>query len=421
MRNYLTQNSIKPFTLELNSIKTGDKIGVEVPHDKALGTPADKFLYRFARFVQSCDFEKIPVFNYLGINYRARLVNIQADGASFEFVQKPEDNASVWLQLKHTVFNHFNGLIGFSEVLKEVEEFDETDRLLIDRINFNAHDLFKNIKLLMEYEQFMDFTYEVVSHAVQPEEFLASYFRHNADKVDQIKLNVPKGEGKSVFLPLENEHFKSALDLFFAIIHPFVQPSCVFTLQRQSSCLFLLELGNVDNQEDFVREIDALNGFFNQAEIPGHMSMRMFHLLYIKIIIEKLGGTFSMCKKSENRIRFTWDFPIAIAGAAQQNKLKEDTTPATPLKEAVTEDPLTVPHEFRQQIADLFAKVEGVYVLDDWQLFARDLEKLVLNNPTTDWKPLKAQIALMYQAINSFDISALQNIDSRFRQMLLSA
>jgi|GEM_PF-4584015 len=421
MRNYLTQNSIKPFTLELNSIKTGDKLVIEIPHSKALGSPADKFLYRFASFLQSCDFEKIPVFNYLGMNYRARLVGIQAGRASFELVQNPEDNASVWLQLKHTVFNHFNGLIGFSEVLKEVEEFDETDRLLIDRINFNARDLFKNIKLLMEYEQFKDFAYEVISHTVQPAEFLASYFRHNADKVDQIKLNVSKGEGQPVFLPLENEHFKSALDLFFIIIRPFVQPSCAFTLQKQRSCLFLLELRNVDNQEDFVREIDALNRFFSQAEIPDHMSMRMFHLLYIKIITEKLGGAFSMCKKSDNRASFTWDFPITVAGAAQQNKQKEEATPNTPLKEAVTEEPLRVPHEFRQQIADLFAKVEGVYVLDDWQLFARDLEKLIRNNPKTDWEQLKSQIVLMYQAINSFDISVLQNIASRFRQMLLSA
>jgi hypothetical protein len=62
-------------------------------------------------------------------------------------------------------------------------------------------------------------------------------------------------------------------------------------------------------------------------------------------------------------------------------------------------------------------KVDGAFVLDDWIVFANNLDNVIVNFNASDVSELKQIVENIRSAVNGFDITALQLIMTKLYQI----
>lgn len=416
MRKYLMQHSLKAFTILLpRNFEVKSQRGNLLEND--FSTPAgDIFVKHFANFIKTTNsLDNLPSFNFLATFYDVEFVEETEELFKFHLVLNETLNKSIWLRLKHLVFNQYNVLIGFSDVLKEVETLDDTDRLLIQRINSNARDMYKNTKLLMEFEELKFFNFELKSGFASPIEYLLLYLRNRRDKEEIISFKYNLSEFKNVTLNIDNEYFKTSLNLLFDLLKETVDLSNLsFQLQVGNECVWSLEYenGTFDNAE-FINDLQAINDFYGRGIDITHLNSRMFHLLYIRLIVEKLGGEFKMVVNEfpNSRLLVEWIFPIFKKKTKNTLNIEKDQVIKKIEKTSVINTHTEMyPIELRREIAHYFLKVDGAFVLDDWKVFADKLDNVIVNYKASNVRELKQIVENIRSAVSGFDITALQLI-----------
>ncbi len=425
MQKYLTQHGLKAFTIllprSLDIVSQNDTL----LENNFSFSATSMLLNRFANFIKSnndSSLDHLPTFNFLTVFYNVHFVEEADELLKFYLVLNEPLNKTMWRRLKHTIFNQYNALIGFSDILKEVEELDDTDKLLIQRVNTNVREMFENTKLFMEFEQFKDFNFELKSRLVSPLEYLSSYLRHRRDKEENIAFKYNPESLKNIALNIDNENFKSSLDLLFDALKEIIDLSkASLELQVADHCLWRLEY-NADTFDDaeFVYEIQLINDFYNQGIDMKHLSNRMFHLIYIRLIVEKLGGEFKMMinDTSMPSLVVEWIFPFTeYENLNDLNIEPEQLREELGKKDETYDEQKNYPLELRREIARHFSNVDGVFVLDDWKLFANKLDILIVKYKASEVRELKQIIDTIYTAVKGFDITTLQLIMNKLKQI----
>jgi hypothetical protein len=424
MQKYLTQHGLKAFTILLpTSLDFNSQDDNLLENDFSIRA-ADRFLNHFASFVKAnvdIGVEDLPTFNFLTVFYDVQFVDKTDELLKFHLVLNEPLNKTMWRRLKHTVFNQYNALIGFSDILSELEDFDDTDRLLIHRINTNVREMFQNTKLYMEFEQLKAFNFELKSRLVSPIEYISSFLRHRHDK-EAIAFKYNREAFGTIVLNIDNEYFKASLHLLFDALKEIINLSkASLELQIKERCIWRLEYTTdaLDDTE-FAYEIQLINDFYNQGIDMKHLSNRMFHLIYIRLIVEKLGGEFNMRvdESSGYSLLVEWIFPFNEYEnlndlIIEPEQLREELDKMAEIPAEQNNYPL----ELRREIARHFSNVDGVFVLDDWKLFANKLDILIVKYKASEVRELKQIIDTIYRAVKGFDITALQLIMNKLKQI----
>lgn len=425
MRKYLTQHGLKAFTILLprNSDVNSQNDNL-LEHDFSIRA-MDMFVSHFANFIKTNsrnNFENLPSFNFLTIFYDVEFIEETDEVFEFHLILNEPLNKTMWFRLKHTVFNHYNALIGFSDILNEVEDLDDTDRLLIQLINKNAREMFRTTKLLMEFEQLKDFNFELKSHLVSPVEYLSSFLSHRRDKEEDIAFKYNTEAFNNIALNIDNEFFKISLVLLFDILKEIVDLSkATLKLQVEDSCIWRFEYNEpLFEDKEFVYELQMINDFYGRGINMNHLSIRMFHLIYIRLIVEKLGGEFMMTvnESSSPTLLVEWIFPFVEQEYPDDLNIEADHSTKDIEKKTVIHKEKTIyPLELRREIGMHFSIVDGTFVLDDWKLFANKLDILILKYKASEVRELKQVIESIYAAIKGFDVTALQLIMNKLKQI----
>ncbi len=423
MRKYLTQHSFNAFTICLSREFVIDN-NTSVSLEKHNILDGDKILFnRFANFIQANSekgLDNLPLFNFLTTFYNVKFIQ-ESDGLyEFKLILNENLNQSVSSRLKHTIFNQYNALIGFSEVLKEVEELDDTDRLVIERINQNARDLFKSIKLQSDFEQIKDYNFILDSRLAPPIEYLQSYLRHRQNKKDLV-FEYNASELENVELNIDTEYFKISLDLFFNIFNEIVDlPKGNLKLEINQNCYFIYESGKDSvKDDDIIREIKLFNDFFEQGINIKDINNRVFNILFIRMIAEKLGGEFSLKLNSSADLGIVakWAFPFVFTESQTSSNIANNAINNIDENIKSQDAKEKLPIELRNEIAEHFSKVEGTFVLDDWKAFADKLHIICLNYNDFDVNELKEIVQNIIIAIETFDVTALQRIMAKLKHI----
>ncbi|MCD6178437.1 MAG: hypothetical protein J7K39_00885 [Bacteroidales bacterium] len=422
MQKYLMQHDLKAFTILLpRNFKVNNQSYNLLEKDFSIRAE-NVFVNHFAKFIITNDVENLPVFNFLSVFYNVKLVEETDAILKFNLVLNDSLNKTMWLRLKHTVFNQYNALIGFSDVLTEVEVLDDDDKLLIQRINKNAREMFKNTKLLMEFEQIKDFNFELKSRSVSPQEYVLSYLRHMPDIFESITLKYNSLDFENITLNIDNECFKTSLDLLFYSLKEIIDLSKInLELELKDYCILRLDYNSdTFNDNEFIYELQLINDFYQGGIDMKHLSSRMFYLIYTRLIVEKLGGEFTITidKLSNYRLLVEWIFPFIEEKNISDSKLEADqSVDKNEKKTLAIENKIKYPLELRREIAHHFSVIDGVFVLDDWKAFANRLDILIVKYNPTEVKELKQIVENIYIAVKGFDITALQLIMNKIRQI----
>ena len=241
MRKYLKQHSLNAFTIQLPRKLLIDFQAFFGRENGELNQSEEIIYNRFAKFVldnQEKGFKKLPVFDFLITFYDVQFLEENEEYLVFKLNLNEALNQSIWLKLKHTVFNQYNALIGFSEVLKEVEVLDDTEKLLIERINVNAREMFLNTKLLMEFEQMKALNFEIDARLEHPIDYLSSFLRHRQDKTELFSFEFNRSGMENSAINIENANFKTSLNLFFDMLKE---------MEGLSKGTLQLKTGNIDH------------------------------------------------------------------------------------------------------------------------------------------------------------------------------
>lgn len=425
MRKYLTQHDLKAFTIllpqDFNLKNQADDLLENMISIQGNTLLVNKFL-NFIKTIGSENFDKLPTFNFLSTFYDVRFVKETNESFEFDLVLNDTLNRAMWLRFKHAVFNQYNALIGFSDVLNEVENLDDTDRLLIKRINKNVREMFINTKLNAEFELLKDLDFDVKSHLVSPLEYLSSFLRHRRDKAENIVFKYNLEQLKNVVVRIENEYFKTSLDLLFDALKEIIDLSgAKLELQVKDQCVWRLEyFGDELDNSEFIYELQLINDFYGQGIDMEHLSNRMFHLIYTRLIVQKLGGEFRMTLNElpNPRLLVEWVFPYIEHETTFDLNLEDNQPDEDPEKtDLIPEEASIYPLELRQEIGRHFLNVDGVFVLDDWKVFANKLDILIIKYRVSDVRELKQIIDNIYAAVKAFDVTALQLIMTKLKQI----
>ena len=423
MQKYLTQHGLKAFTILLpRNFDLKSQSNNLLESDLSIRA-TDMLVKHFANFIKANnDYNNLPSFNFLTVFYDVLFVEETDEVFKFHLVLNELLNKTMWRRLKHTVFNQYNALIGFSDILNEVDVLDDTDRLLIQRINSNVREMFKNTKLYMEFEQLKAFNFELKSRLVSPIEYLSSFLRHRRDKEENIAFKYNPKAFKNIALNIDNEYFKISLHLLFDALKEIVDLSkASLELQIKDRCIWELEY-NTDAIEDaeFAYEIKLINDFYNQGIDMTHLSNRMFHLIYIRLIVEKLGGEFKITvnETTKSSLLVEWIFPFMEYENLNDLNIESEQLGEMVEKEVVIFTEQTkYPLELMREIARHFSNVDGVFVLDDWKLFANKLDIIIVKYKASEVRELKQIIDNIYAAVKGFDVTALQLIMKKLKQI----
>ena len=425
MQKYLTQHRLNAFTIRLpRDLQVYNQTGSLIEKGFSAGAAAS-LINHFADFIQSnleTGYNNLPVFNFLSSFYDVEFVKEDDESVEFNLLINEVLNKSMWLRFKHTVYNQYNALIGFSEILREVENTAETEGLLIERINDNARNMYKNTTLLMDYEQMKNFNFELKARSVQPLEYLSSYLHHRHDTEEQVSIDFLQSELENIELNIENDLFKTSLDLFFDSLQKIVQLSYAkFQIDAKLKCNIGFESSfNANDDKEFPHEIQMFNDFFERGIDFNNLSNRLFHFFYIRLVAEKLGGEFSIeiDETQNHRLIAQWTFPIVNSGIqknmdiASYQSFEEGKKKFIALK-SVEEYSV----ELRKEISDEFHAVEYAYVLDDWKMFADKLDRICSKNKVQNESALKQLVQNIRQAVDAFDVTSLHLIATKLKQI----
>ncbi|MBN2236299.1 MAG: hypothetical protein JW729_01995 [Bacteroidales bacterium] len=426
MRKYLTQHSNRNLSIQIPSylLSTEQKDGIN-----SLPDVADEHvgvLNRFHRFIlkhkQNIKEIETP-FIFLNQLFKVTFEDEKNGWMSFDLNVDVFDNKSIWLQVKHSVFNQFNSLIGFSEVLKEVEELDDTDRILIDRINLNARNMYQTMKMLMEYEMLLHQNDKINANRIPAADYFESYFRHNQRLVKDIQLR--KTPPSSVEFSIDGEYFKASLAVFFSLIQEaFDLNGSEFRIIPGLNASFQFEHKNFKQfDEEFYYQANAVANFFENGQQIDHFTLLSFQFFYIRLIAERMGGEFdiSLSKEDGNHFRAVWCFK----GIQTENDQVSLSIGDEELQESWNSSKESYPanrlsKELRIEIEKLSSSIRGTYVLDDWKNFASALQNLKLEKPIPDQNMLDVLIKEIEMAVKTFDIKKLQKLSTMLLQISVS-
>ena len=423
MRKYLIQYSLNAFSIRLSSdwIANAKSSTFELNIKKL---DADQALIeRFVSFVKKNSnnkFRNLPAFNYLTIWYNVEFVLENEGFIEFQLVLNKGLNKSIWLRIKHDIFNQYNALIGFSEVLKEIEVMEESDRLLIQRLNANARDVFSTTKLLMDYEQLKDFDFEMKAQFVEPIDYFLSYLRHRSEYENKIQFKYKEIDIKSVAINIYSEFFKTSIDLFFNLIFDQLDAKNLkFEIFLKEKCHLHFELnaGEFANIE-FIHELDQIYNYFRMEQEIDSLSFRMFFVFYIRLIAEKLGGDFNFQFYPDTKLlKADWAFPFVIEYEKGVAEITANLENPKSRFNTNNEFQIGFSTDIQNEIASYFSKIEGVYILDDWTVFADNLETICQNKNSDEFIELRKYIFLIRKSVESFDITTLQQLMKKFKEI----
>ncbi len=418
MQNYLTQYHFKSYTIRLPLVDKQYENQINL-NPSEFADEMTWYFFNFLRKYKGSNWVEIPHFCFLNTFYKVQFIAETDRYSEFKLIEYEKLNRSMFLRLRHTIFNQYNALIGFSEVLNEVEVLDDTDHLLLDRINSNAREMFQNTKMLMEYEEFLDINFELKARQVNVSEYFSSYFRHH--NFQNVSLNYDSS-GAEVFI--DNEAFKTSLDSVFSLyqsVFSSLEGQIKTTETEQLEISFVLDSPE-DIDQELAHEVLLLNQFFGNAKSPAFMSYRMFHLSYIRLVAEKLHGKFDIIleENNTNRLCLNWTFPFE-RGEEEKKKhtedqnLKNDISWEAPEIKSVPFS--SYPRSVRNEILKNFEDVEDAFVLDHWESFADSLEKIGRASEEYSSNELTEIIHDIRQAVTGFDVISLQRIRNKLKHI----
>jgi len=423
MRKYLTRNSDNAFTILVpRNTKTAESVFSWSESDY-LSQSDRLFLKRFEKYYlanSKNDFAQWPVFNWLAIFYNVSFVKETEEFVELNLMFNETLNKNIWLRLRHAIFNQYNALIGFSEVLKDVEELEDADRLMIERINFNARDLFNNSKLLMEFEQLKAFSFELETRMAQPLDHFSSFISQSNELQEKITFEYDNAESENLEINIESPYFKTSLNLLFNILKEVGDLSNVY-LKFNVKRLFhiSIEFRNTEIKNDeYLLEIRELNDFFNLGIDLKPITLRVFHLMYIRLVAEKLGGAFNIHIDESAECQFSaeWIFPFVEAKEPNASKMVVENSKKKKSIPSIAKQKYS--KEMKKELADNFIKVEETYLLDDWRTFADLLDMICIKYKVIEKRELEQITHTIRAATDAFDIKALQSIKLKIKQIV---
>jgi hypothetical protein len=418
MQNYSTQHQLKGHTIRIpfEDFQNEQLINWNISD---LNTELFWSFYNFLKLYKELDVRDIPPFCFLNTFYNIELLSKTDDYIEYKLIENKKLNRSMFLRLRHTIFNQYNALIGFSEVLKEVDALDETDHLLLDRINSNAREMFQNSKMLLEYEEFLDIDFELKSRQVDAFAYFSSYFRHH--NLNNVRLNYDSTTAKA---NIDNEAFKTALDKVFSFLQlsfSSLEGEIKTINPEQLEVSFVFNIQD-DVDQELAQEIRMFNRFFKDAESPAFMSYRMFHMSYTRLVAEKLHGSFdiNLDETKPNKLFVNWTFPFDRGDEEKEKqaddaKLKNDFLEGDREIESVLFS--SYPKSMRNEILKKFEDVESAFVLDHWDAFADSLEAIGRASGDYNSSELAKVIQDIRQAVIGFDVISLQRIRNNLKHI----
>lgn len=418
MLNNLKQHRFNAFTIQILLSNINQEKAIR--NEKSVAAKADEILLNrfenFLRLNKNNGWKDLPKFDFLTQIYKVHFNREVDDFLEFDLISEEKLNKDVFVRLKHTLFNQYNAIIGFSGVLSEADSFDETERLLIERIGFNARELFKNTKLLMEFKEFGHFDFLPKSNLINPLEFIADYFRHHPKEQEVFQILHSDTKLSEIAINCDNDYFKTSFDLFFYIVNQYPKDSnSILKVSCDENSHFEFEISYSEtNVDELFFEINEYNAFFNHALDIKHYTFHSFYLFYIRAIAEKLGGTFRIApnSKKEKTIVAEWIFPYQFA--ENGSYLSATKTEIQNVSKSKLDFDL-IPKTIRNKIKDAFAQVEGVYILDDWKQFSLHLQQIVAKHKLSELAELTNIISEINLAVETFDIFGLQQIAAKFK------
>jgi hypothetical protein len=210
--------------------------------------------------------------------------------------------------------------------------------------------------------------------------------------------------------------------LFFEAITETVDLSnSKFQIKADQFCHLRFEFSNEAVREtDLFHEVQSLNDFFDSGINMIHFSDRMFHLLFIRLIAEKLGGSFTIDVNlsSNQTILAEWIFPLIKSEfSSDEISVRHSTIESTPEKSKIPKVAEIYSAELRKEIASYFSIVEDTFVLDEWKTFADKLDIICVKYKVNGDGALKQIAKNIRQAVDSFDVTALRKLREKLRQI----
>lgn len=423
MRKYLTWNSHNAFTILVpRDITNAEQVFCWTESD-FFSQSERNLLKRFGKYYLANlkkDFAQWPVFNWLTIFYDVCFVQKTEEFVEFKLMFNETLNKNIWLRLKHALFNQYNALMGFSEVLKDIEELDDNDRLILERINFNARDLFNNSKLLMEFEQLKAYNFEPESQMAQALDYFLSFKSRRNELQEKITFEYDSAKSENLEINIENSYFTTSLNLLFNILKELGDLSNVYLkLNMDRHFHISVEYRSTEIKDaEYLIEIQELNNFFNLGIDLKPITLRVFHLMYIRLVAEKLGGEFNIDidKSTDCLFSAEWIFPFVEAKEPKTSKMEAEYPKTKKSSSPIAKQKYS--DEMKKEVADNFIKVEETYLLDDWRIFADLLDMICIKYKVIEKRELKQIAHTIRTAIDAFDIKTLQSIKLKIKQIV---
>lgn len=340
----------------------------------------------------------------------------------FDLIYNISLNQNILPKLRHALFNQYNALIGFTEVLSEEENSDETSKFLLDRVTYNARRLYQNTQLIIEFEQLISWDFQLKSEWVEPVDFVISLLEHRKNKKAALEIDLQYEESMTYEINIENKPFRTALNWFLDTLSEEDELSSI-TGKINVGDFCVIEFECVHDKPvmgDFVGEINQFNRFINSGEMASQINHRIFMLLYLHLVAEKLGGEFEIetGASASFYLLAKWRFPVRnLASTRLISREENKTEKEIAATEKQAEKNFEWPSAIREELDALYLQVKDTFILDEWASFADKLNQLCIKHQKYDMQFVNQIVQDIRMAIVGFDIISLQKISRKIEQI----
>jgi len=321
-------------------------------------------------------------FLWKGNCYKVDKLN-KGMGLTFFFIslsRKTFQQSFLWL--KHDLLNILNPIMGFSDILMEMDHIAPESLELIEKINHNSRRIYHQINQISLLQSMASNNFEI-----NAEEYnINIFFQELVDKLvinnniepHNIHLQICKN---SVHVNIANHEFRTVLENQLIIFSkwqeaPHINIDCS-VFQRKIKIEIRFENCKIPNNK--LGDITKVDLFVSTCKNIDKLQNEGFNYLMLSHIVDLLSGNIQFVYNEDQASILQIIFPISKLNNGENHVnplMKTNLQNTTFTNEDVKID---LPPSMEKELKQICKHFDGLLILDEWEELANKIEKI--NSP----------------------------------------
>ncbi|OYT17636.1 MAG: hypothetical protein B7C24_01625 [Bacteroidetes bacterium 4572_77] len=342
--------------------------------------------------------------------YKCESLNHNKKDNTFIITQINNSIEQSFLWMKHDFLNTLNPIMGFSDVLVELRDFDEESTTLIKKIYENSKKMHQQIDQLAFLQNL-----NIKNQELQAEEYDVHAFmselsdKLHANKRTEGSISIRNNYQGKAYSAISNHELRLTLEkqiTFFLSLQTKKELDIELSIQDDLICIDI-SFGECSISKSTMNELLLIEEYMHDCKKIDKIQSESMNYLILQQIISILNGRMHLKRDNEHPYGLKIFLPLCNHIALEEethfweNKL--DNSP----EQKAPNPLLSLPDDLFHQIQIICKNFDGALILDQWEELAQKLSKINREKKNPAIINIIKSIEL---AIKTFDVVKLKNM-----------